>query len=156
MQTPIVRVMHYPGNPMHRCSDYDRKVAPLLRQSALLTCAATSDVVCAIQQLSGRGCKAAVRLIANSRCPWFGVRRLIPFNIHDANTHLSRLVEEAARGESFIIAKAGKPTVKVTALSPLPARTPRRLGFLKGKIQVPDDFDRMGESEIRAAFDSEG
>jgi prevent-host-death family protein len=74
------------------------------------------------------------------------------FNIHDAKTHLSRLVEQAARGESFVIAKAGKPMVKVTALdAPLNAGR-RRLGFMRGEFSVPDDFDTMGASEIERAF----
>ncbi len=71
-------------------------------------------------------------------------------NIHQAKTQLSRLVDRAARGEPFVIAKAGKPLVKVAALD-APAR-PQRLGFLKGEIDVPDDFDRMGETEIGALF----
>jgi prevent-host-death family protein len=71
-------------------------------------------------------------------------------NIHEAKTQLSRLVDRAARGEAFVIAKAGKPLVKVTAVD-APAE-PRRLGFLKGEIEVPDDFDRMGEREIAALF----
>ena len=71
-------------------------------------------------------------------------------NIHEAKTQLSRLVDRAAKGESFVIAKAGKPLVKVTAID-APAK-PRRLGFLKGEIAVPDDFDRMGEREIAALF----
>jgi len=71
-------------------------------------------------------------------------------NIHEAKTQLSRLVDRAAKGESFVIAKAGKPLVKVSALD-APA-TPKRLGFLKGEIEVPDDFDRMGEHEIAALF----
>ncbi len=71
-------------------------------------------------------------------------------NIHQAKTQLSRLVDRAARGEPFVIAKAGKPLVKVAALD-APAR-PQRLGFLKGEIDVPDDFDRMGETEIAALF----
>jgi prevent-host-death family protein len=71
-------------------------------------------------------------------------------NIHEAKTQLSRLVDRAARGEAFVIAKAGKPLVKVSALdAPL---QPQRLGFLKGEIEVPSDFDRMGESEIAALF----
>ena len=71
-------------------------------------------------------------------------------NIHEAKTQLSRLVDRAAKGESFIIAKAGKPLVKVSALdSP---KKPKRLGFLKGEIEVPDDFDRMLETEIAAMF----
>lgn len=75
-------------------------------------------------------------------------------NIHQAKTQLSRLVDRAARGEAFIIAKAGKPLVKVTAID-TPAK-PRRLGFMKGEINVPDDFDRMGEREIAALFGNPG
>lgn len=76
------------------------------------------------------------------------------FNIHDAKTHLSRLVERAARGEPFIIAKAGRPMVRVIAIdAPLPAEA-RRIGFLQGEILVPDDFDRMGEEEIAREFEA--
>jgi prevent-host-death family protein len=71
-------------------------------------------------------------------------------NIHEAKTQLSRLVDRAARGEAFVIAKAGKPLVKVSALD-APAE-PKRLGFLKGEIEVPVDFDHMGEREIAALF----
>ncbi|MEA2464538.1 MAG: hypothetical protein QOJ98_2285 [Acidobacteriota bacterium] len=71
-------------------------------------------------------------------------------NIHEAKTQLSRLVDRAAKGESFVIARAGKPLVKVAAID-APAEA-RRLGFLKGEIEVPDDFDRMGEREIAALF----
>jgi prevent-host-death family protein len=71
-------------------------------------------------------------------------------NIHEAKTQLSRLVDRAARGESFVIARAGKPLVKVAAVD-APAE-PRRLGFLKGEIEVPEDFDRMCEREIAALF----
>ena len=74
-------------------------------------------------------------------------------NIHEAKTHLSSLVDRAVKGEPFVIAKAGKPLVKVAALD-LPA-APRRLGFLVGEIDVPDDFDRMGEAEIAALFEGE-
>ena len=70
-------------------------------------------------------------------------------NIHQAKTQLSRLVDRAARGEAFVIAKAGKPLVKVSAID---APEPKRLGFLKGEIAVPDDFDCMGEREIVALF----
>jgi prevent-host-death family protein len=69
-------------------------------------------------------------------------------NIHEAKTQLSKLVDRAARGESFVIAKAGRPMVKVAALD-APA-APKRLGFMAGEIAVPDDFDRMGEAEIEA------
>lgn len=74
-------------------------------------------------------------------------------NIHEAKTHLSRLVEEAARGESFVIAKAGKPLVKVMALNAPTAGQIRRVGFLVGEISVPDDFDRMGSEEIEHMFE---
>jgi len=75
---------------------------------------------------------------------------MITVNIHEAKTQLSKLVDQAVKGESFVIAKAGKPLVKVIALSAPPV--PRRLGFLAGEIEVPDDFDSMGESEIDAMF----
>jgi prevent-host-death family protein len=74
-------------------------------------------------------------------------------NIHEAKTQLSRLVDCAAKGEPFVIAKAGKPLVKVTAID-APAE-PQRLGFLEGEIEIPDDFDRMGEREIAALFGTE-
>lgn len=74
------------------------------------------------------------------------------FNIRDAKTQLSRLVDRAAKGEAFLIAKAGKPLVKVLAID-TPAK-PKRLGYLKGEIEVPDDFDRMGEREIAALLES--
>lgn len=73
-------------------------------------------------------------------------------NIHEAKTHLSRLIDRAAKGEPFVIAKAGKPLVKVTALDAPEAGAARRLGFMTGQIQVPDDFDRMGGAEIEQLF----
>jgi prevent-host-death family protein len=73
-------------------------------------------------------------------------------NIHEAKTHLSRLVEQAAAGEPFIIAKSGKPIVKVTAID-TPARAERcRVGFLQGEIDVPHDFDEMWRSQIEQMF----
>ena len=72
-------------------------------------------------------------------------------NIHEAKTHLSRLIEKAVAGEPFVIAKAGKPLVKVVALD-APAASASRLGFMKGQITVPDDFDRMGANEIETLF----
>jgi prevent-host-death family protein len=72
------------------------------------------------------------------------------YNIHDAKTQLSRLVELAARGESFVIAKAGKPMVKVVALdAPAPAEM-RRFGFMAGQTKIPADFNTMGRAEIEA------
>jgi len=73
-------------------------------------------------------------------------------NIHQAKTHLSRLVDQAAQGESFVIAKSGKPLVMVV---PLPQHEPtqrRRLGFMVGQMTVPEDFDQMGETEIAQLF----
>jgi prevent-host-death family protein len=71
-------------------------------------------------------------------------------NIHEAKTHLSRLVDAAAKGEPFIIAKAGKPLVKVVPVEAPPA--PRRLGFMRGQFTVPDDFDTMDQEEIEKLF----
>jgi prevent-host-death family protein len=73
-------------------------------------------------------------------------------NIHEAKTHLSRLVDQAAGGEPFVIAKAGKPLVKVIALNAPDAGQVRRLGFLQGQLSVPDDFDQMGDTEIAQIF----
>jgi prevent-host-death family protein len=70
-------------------------------------------------------------------------------NIHEAKTNLSRLVDAAAKGESFIIAKAGKPLVKVVPVDP-PVK--KRLGFLEGQFKVPDDFDTMFQDEIEKMF----
>ncbi|RJG16675.1 type II toxin-antitoxin system Phd/YefM family antitoxin [Massilia cavernae] len=77
---------------------------------------------------------------------------MLTINIHAAKRHLSRLVEQAAKGESFIIAKAGRPLVKVMALDAPPAGKAKRLGFMNGQIAVPDDFDRMGSAEIASLF----
>jgi prevent-host-death family protein len=77
------------------------------------------------------------------------VRRI---NIHEAKTHLSRLVEEAARGEAFVIAKAGKPMVKVVPLEPEKVDTSKRLGFLRGRITVPENFATFMQDEIIAMF----
>lgn len=71
-------------------------------------------------------------------------------NIHEAKTQLSKLVDQAVKGKPFVIAKAGKPLVKVTALD-APIK-PKRIGFLEGEISVPDDFDSMGAAEIAALF----
>lgn len=73
-------------------------------------------------------------------------------NIHEAKTHLSRLIERAARGETFIIAKAGRPMVKLVPFGAEAPREARRLGFLPGAFKVPEDFDRLGEQEIDALF----
>ena len=75
---------------------------------------------------------------------------MITVNIHDAKTQLSKLVDQAVKGEAFVIAKAGKPLVKVAGLDAPDA--PQRLGFLASEIAVPKDFDRMGDAEIAALF----
>jgi prevent-host-death family protein len=73
-------------------------------------------------------------------------------NIHEAKTRLSKLVDEASKGEPFVIAKAGKPMVKVTALGAPVGTEVKRLGFMAGQISVPDDFDGMGQEEIERIF----
>jgi prevent-host-death family protein len=73
-------------------------------------------------------------------------------NIHEAKTHLSRLVDEAVNGEPFVIAKAGNPLVKVIPLDAPSGAAIRRLGFMAGKIAVPKDFDRMGSAQIAKLF----
>ena len=77
------------------------------------------------------------------------------FNMHEAKTHLSRLVRDAVEGEPFIIARAGKPLVKVSAVEDEEGGTAQRLGFLSGHITLPPDFDRMGRKKIEASFEGE-
>ena len=74
-------------------------------------------------------------------------------NIHEAKTHLSRLVDEAAKGNVFIIAKAGKPMVKVLPLSKGEMKGAEKLGFMAGEIAVPDDFDSLGATEMIQLFE---
>ncbi|MFT9089607.1 MAG: type II toxin-antitoxin system prevent-host-death family antitoxin [Gluconacetobacter sp.] len=76
-------------------------------------------------------------------------------NIHEAKTHLSRLIDAAAQGESFIIAKAGRPMVRVSPIAAPNEHQRHRLGFLVGKIQVPADFDRMGDGELATLFEGQ-
>jgi len=76
-------------------------------------------------------------------------------NIHVAKTQLSRLVDRAAKGDPFVIAKAGRPMVKVTRLDAPTGRQVRRLGFLAGQFSIPDDFDEMGSAEIERMFTGE-
>jgi prevent-host-death family protein len=71
-------------------------------------------------------------------------------NIHEAKTHLSRLLERVAMGEEVIIAKAGTPVAK---LVPLHARSKKRtLGSAKGEFTVPDDFNDPLPKEIEDLF----
>lgn len=73
-------------------------------------------------------------------------------NIHEAKTHLSRLIEKAVAGEPFIIAKAGKPMVRVTAIGGDAESPKRKLGFLKGQFKVPKDFKAFAREEIDEMF----
>ena len=76
-------------------------------------------------------------------------------NIHEAKTHLSRLIEQVAQGEPIVIAKAGKPLVKVVPVDAADVGTTPRIGFLVGEIAVPDDFDQMGRDRIETLFEGE-
>jgi prevent-host-death family protein len=73
-------------------------------------------------------------------------------NIHEAKTHLSRLIEKAVAGEPFIIAKAGKPMVQVTAVVETTSAPRRKLGFLKGQFKVPKNFKAFAHDEVDEMF----
>ena len=73
-------------------------------------------------------------------------------NIHEAKTGLSELVERAEAGEEIIIARAGTPVAKLVALAP--ARARRRLGWLDGRFEIPDDFNRPLPDAVLDAFES--
>lgn len=75
-------------------------------------------------------------------------------NIHEAKTHLSRFVDQAAAGEEILIARAGKPVARLVAL----ARTdlvPRTLGLGKGRFTLPNDFSGLYEEAIQRMFEGE-
>jgi len=74
---------------------------------------------------------------------------MLQVNMHEAKTNLSSLV---ASGEAFIIAKAGKPVVTVTPYIQTQKKK-QRVGFMSNVPKIPDDFDRMGESEINKLFE---
>ena len=75
-------------------------------------------------------------------------------NIHEAKTHLSRVIDRVSKGETIIIAKSGKPLAKIVPLDTPSADEKKRLNFLAGELEVPDDFDTMGVDDIVAAFES--
>ena len=77
---------------------------------------------------------------------------MVTYNIHDAKTHLSRLLEEVRNGRPFVIAKSGRPIARVTSIEAPAEGQGSRLGFLAGQIEVPEDFDRMGDESIAALF----
>lgn len=72
-------------------------------------------------------------------------------NIHEAKTHLSRLVDEVSAGEELTIAKAGKPLARLVPIKS--AKRVRKPGFLKGKIRIASDFDAPLPSELLDAFE---
>lgn len=74
------------------------------------------------------------------------------FNIHDAKTNLSRLLERAAQGEEIIIAKSGRPIAKLVRV----VAVPRQPGRLKGRIRIGADFDEPLPETVLAAFRGEG
>lgn len=73
-------------------------------------------------------------------------------NISDVKANFSRLVEEASKGESFIIAKNGRPMAKVIPMDSVELPTRRRIGFMEGQFRTPDDFDTMMADEIEEMF----
>jgi prevent-host-death family protein len=77
---------------------------------------------------------------------------MLTINIHEAKTHLSRFVEQAAAGEEIIIAKAGKPIAKIVPLQS--ATSMRTLGILKGKLNVPENFDAPLSAEEISLFEN--
>lgn len=74
-------------------------------------------------------------------------------NIHEAKTHLSRLVDQAANGEEIIIARAGKPVARLVPLAPVEAQ-PRTLGLGKGQFSLPREFDTLSADEIVRMFET--
>jgi prevent-host-death family protein len=76
------------------------------------------------------------------------------FNMHEAKTNLSKLIDETVNGgQPFVIAKAGKPLVKVVRIDTEAEKPRRRIGFMKGQLKVPADFDTMGADEIADMFE---
>ena len=75
------------------------------------------------------------------------------YNLSDTDTRLSRLVERAAHGDSFVIAKAGKPLAKVVVVDAPACGGMRRFGFLAGQVKVPEQFDRVADAEIEGMFE---
>ena len=71
-------------------------------------------------------------------------------NIHEAKTHLSKLIEQAEHGEEVVIARAGKPVVKLVKVESEPRTS--RLGFMRGQFRVPDDIKTPFKDEIEEMF----
>lgn len=73
---------------------------------------------------------------------------MTPINVHEAKTHLSRLLERVANGEEVVIARSGRPVARLVPFE----RSPRKPGRLKGKVRIGPDFDAPLPEEIAAAF----
>lgn len=73
-------------------------------------------------------------------------------NMHEAKTHLSRLVERVAQGEDVVIAKAGRPVARLVPYEE--SGEPRKLGAWKGRVWMADDFDEL-PPELLAAFEGD-
>lgn len=73
-------------------------------------------------------------------------------NIHEAKTHLSRIIDEVAEGSEVVIAKAGKPMARLNPVTPV--TRPKKLGLLKGKIKVPDDFNAPLDPDVIGRFEN--
>jgi prevent-host-death family protein len=82
------------------------------------------------------------------------INNITTVNMHDAKTHLSRLVDKVVQGESVVIAKAGKPLVKMVAIESSITAKKKRTGFLAGQVSVPDakTFNELGSDEIATMF----
>jgi prevent-host-death family protein len=74
-----------------------------------------------------------------------------PINIHQAKTHLSRIVDEVAAGREIVLAKAGRPVARIVPLEPKPRR--KKLGQLAGRFEVPADFNAPLDAEMLADFE---
>ncbi|MEU5656203.1 type II toxin-antitoxin system prevent-host-death family antitoxin [Streptomyces sp. NPDC047737] len=71
------------------------------------------------------------------------------YNVHEAKTHFSRILQQVETGEEVVISRAGEPIAKVVPLHPKVRRTGR--GSLRGQVHIPDDFDELPD-DIADAF----
>lgn len=76
-------------------------------------------------------------------------------SLEEAESRLADLLDKAATGEPFLIARPGKPLIQVVAVPTPPAKPTNRLGFMKTQFKVPDDFDSMHAEEILAMFEGD-
>lgn len=72
--------------------------------------------------------------------------------IHEVKARLSQLVARAAKGETFIVTKAGKPVARITAIDSPTEGQGKRIGFMAGEFTIPDNFDRLGQEDIAERF----